>query len=677
MTSPQTAPQTTAQRTAPEATALLVELGRALRGRSFYEPGSRELQAVVSRAIRLWVADLRRCGALEVEVSEAGVRVPALAHQVPKLHLGGLAERLALRGVESLAFSRNLDADAVAAFVELVASEPRPAEGTGGFARALYACVPAGIAVNGEEPQAWADAPEPPAAPAAGPPALEEIEPGPEIPPETFEDADRDVSGFDFAPGELRTDHDAGSERAPGLDYSLSDAELELEIDDEVLTSPELETGDEPARAELPSTDADDVQLDAIDDTTLETVDETGTIELAAGDESPIPEPAVGPARYPDESYRRAEAREDTDTDVLREIPFEDTDATPALDPDGDGRWNQLRSLLSELERCTEDFRYNDLARRAEQLASSLADEGRSEAGIRAIRLFVQHAGDAAKRSPRQRDVASEQLERLVTGSRLEDLIELSCGDDAAVALDASQLLLAAGKPVVAPLLRMALRERKPARRGQLQAILIAMGDLLLPELLRALDAEDVGELRAAARLAGECQNPATVDRLEELLMHPEPSLRQEVAKALARVGDARSTEALARALQCPLEGVPTSAAYCLGSSGSGRAVEALLAALLAALESGEFGFAGEVIRSLGRLGRPEATPDLSAILLHRGMRKRRQYRELKLAAASALGRIPGDAAAGALAQAAQARDAQLRRAAQTALDRRRGHLGD
>ena len=45
--------------------------------------------------------------------------------------------------------------------------------------------------------------------------------------------------------------------------------------------------------------------------------------------------------------------------------------------------------------------------------------------------------------------------------------------------------------------------------------------------------------------------------------------------------------------------------------------------------------------------------------------------RELKLAAAAALAGIPGDDAVGALAQAAQARDAQLRRAAQTALDRR------
>jgi hypothetical protein len=45
--------------------------------------------------------------------------------------------------------------------------------------------------------------------------------------------------------------------------------------------------------------------------------------------------------------------------------------------------------------------------------------------------------------------------------------------------------------------------------------------------------------------------------------------------------------------------------------------------------------------------------------------------RELKAAAASALGSVPGDEAVAALARAAQTRDGQLRRAAQAALDRR------
>ncbi len=49
--------------------------------------------------------------------------------------------------------------------------------------------------------------------------------------------------------------------------------------------------------------------------------------------------------------------------------------------------------------------------------------------------------------------------------------------------------------------------------------------------------------------------------------------------------------------------------------------------------------------------------------------------RELKLAAAGALAKIPGDAAAAALTQLAQVRDTQLRRAAELSLARRESWL--
>ena len=61
-----------------------------------------------------------------------------------------------------------------------------------------------------------------------------------------------------------------------------------------------------------------------------------------------------------------------------------------------------------------------------------------------------------------------------------------------------------------------------------------------------------------------------------------------------------------------------------------------------------------------------------SSVLLERRVRFGGGWlRELKSAAVAALAAVPGDDAVAALAQAAQARDTQLRRAAQNALDRR------
>jgi HEAT repeat protein len=119
------------------------------------------------------------------------------------------------------------------------------------------------------------------------------------------------------------------------------------------------------------------------------------------------------------------------------------------------------------------------------------------------------------------------------------------------------------------------------------------------------------------------------------------------------------------------IAGLPALAARSLAASASPRAVDALLRAMYEAIQSRRPELAREAIGALGRLARPEATAALAELLLSRSLLKRRRLRELRIAAASALGRIPGDDAVGALAQAARSRDGQLRRAAQTALDRR------
>jgi len=209
-----------------------------------------------------------------------------------------------------------------------------------------------------------------------------------------------------------------------------------------------------------------------------------------------------------------------------------------------------------------------------------------------------------------------------------------------------------------------------------MHGILIAMGDAALPELLQAMDGAQPGRVRSAVRLAGEMQNPGAVPRIEALLASDDASERQEAAKALVRIGDPQAIEVLASALHSRVSDVPSLAAFCLGAAGTTRAAQALLQSLDEATAAHRFPFAVEVIRALGRLGRAEATPALADLVLRRSIRRRRQFRDLKLAATAALGRLPGDDAVGALAQAAQSRDTQLRRAAQTALDRRANAIG-
>jgi hypothetical protein len=596
-------------RTPSETTALLVEFGRAVKARSFYAAGEPEVRLLFSRAWRSFQTDLRRHGPLEVEAAPAWLRVAALSLRVPNVQLGGLAARLAERGVRSLRFEADLEMETLGALVELLAADAE--EAGGGLAAALYERAPRGIVVN-----------RAPAAPLLADTAVQTAPPAPPPPRPALEGREGDWSletdAPEVAPAAPEPAPAAAPERAP---------------------SPLGEPGAD-VTPEMPAAAADRARRAAVD------------ALLEASDATP-------------------RANEDTDTEAVEA----EGARVPEDAEDEDARGGQLEHLMRELGECEDDFQYREIARRAELLAAALADEGHGDAAYRALVTFARHGGDDGKRTPLQRDAAMDHLARLATGSRLADLVDRACAPEAESSLEATQVLLRLGSHVVPLLFRAAEREADPSRRGQIHGILIAMGDAALPEVLRAFESGELPAVRAATRLAGELQDPRAVAPLVALLEGGEASLRQEAAKALVRIGDPRAVEALVRGLESSVEGVPQLAAFCLGASASGRAGEALLGALRRAVGRRNYEFATELVRALGRLGRPEPTRDLVALLGHRGLRRRKAWRELKLAAAAALGRIPGDEAVAGLAQAARSRDPQLRRAAESALERRAAAL--
>ena len=683
------------ERTASETTALLVELGRAVKARSFYAASEPEVRLLFSRAWRSVQADLRRFGALEIEAAPAWLRVPGLALRVPNVQLGGLPQRLADRGVRTLRFETELSSDGFGTLVDLLAADPEDSPES--FAEMLYRRTPRGFIVNGTPSAAAAAAPAPPAveAPAApsAPLAVEAqaaLEPAParELPPQP-------------EPAPPIAAH------APVPELSL--AELER-TETPIAAAPEPIFPDPPPP---PPASLDDLFTDGPGALAkaervpppptipIGFLSEAGEGDWSLGTTGPRLRPTAPPAPPPragdfDAAYFDEPGSEDT---PIAEVPapfqlelgvdpsdatprtLEDTDtetveaeraaaASVALAEDDylsrDGRAEEVESLMRELPDCDDDFHYHDLARRAEILATALGDEGRVDLAYRAMVLFARHAGDDGKRTPLQRDAAMDHLQRLASGMRLGELVDRACAPNTESSLEATQVLLRLGSGVVPMLFRA-----DPNRRGQLHGILIAMGEAAMPELMRAFESREPVAVRAAARLAGELQSPKAVPPLAALLEGHDAALRQEAAKALVRIGDPRAIDVLVRSLESSVADVPNLAAFCLGAAGNGRAAEALQTSLRRAVGRRRYEFATELVRSLGRLGRAEATADLAALLAHRGLRYRSQWRDLKVAAASALGRIPGDEAKAALTEAARRGDGPVRRAAQTALDRR------
>ena len=377
-------------------------------------------------------------------------------------------------------------------------------------------------------------------------------------------------------------------------------------------------------------------------------------------------------AEAPDEASEGAQAEE------YREPPGdpEPSQSQKLDEPLGecaisDARSAELVDLLRELDDCEERGKYADIGRRVVNIAERLSEEGRLDDSYQVILELARHVGDDSKRPAGQVELAAEYLSSFTMGIRLADVIDRACAPGALSSVRATQVLLQLGEEVVPALLEAAEREPTSGRREQLHRILIAVGEKTLPTLLEAMEGRDPGRARSAIRIAGESQNPGAVPRLAEILIGEDEALREEAGKALVRIGDSSALEVLISMLDNDIDGLPALAAHCLAASASARAVDPLLQVMHESIQSRQTASARETIRALGRLARPEATGPLAELLLSKSLLKRRRLRELKVAAASALGRIPGDDAVGALAQAARSRDSQLRRAAQTALDRR------
>ena len=331
---------------------------------------------------------------------------------------------------------------------------------------------------------------------------------------------------------------------------------------------------------------------------------------------------------------------------------------------------HDLDVLLRQLDECETNSAYQDLARRAVHSAERAWLEGRRE---EVFPVFVRLAGHAqAKRADHSRELAQSFLRSIVQGERLEYVIQRALRGLDVADLDANQVLLALGEASVPALLDVATSLERGVERDRLAALVVTFGERALPAILDRLAERGAPQkLRAAIRVAGELQHPDVVPRLRGLLDADDRSVREEALRALVRVGSDAAINALAKALESNTPGLALAALQGLGSTGSARAAEPLRRALHHALEERDVPRGKEVIRALGRLGRPEAGPALVSLIERRVRLGGGWLRELKSAAVTALASIPGDEAVAALAQAAQARDSQLRRAAQTALDRR------
>lgn len=326
-----------------------------------------------------------------------------------------------------------------------------------------------------------------------------------------------------------------------------------------------------------------------------------------------------------------------------------------------------LLRVLAELEGCEDLGTYKELADRIQECSGLLLASQNFFDAYRAALVFTRHSGDLRGQPPEIRDEARARVQLLLESDEfLGFVVELAAADEGLTCVQATQVLVTCGAPIVPRLLDLHVMSDEATRRAA-ASVLIAMGDEALAGIAEELSSPILERARRAARLLGDLQHPRAVEHLDTALRSDEnPGIRLQAARALVRIGSERAIDALLTALEADVECAEL-AARCLGHARDPRVTGALIATIYE--HSGHpDAVRRQAIQSLGKLGGDEALDALRALLEQRSLLKRRRVRSLRIAAAQAIARIGSGPARVALEANARQGDTAVRRACHSAL---------
>ena len=347
-------------------------------------------------------------------------------------------------------------------------------------------------------------------------------------------------------------------------------------------------------------------------------------------------------------------------------------DEGPAAPPDAGSA--RLVAILQDLDRCSDDERYERLAGRAVDCARALCDEGLIAETLVALFTFADHVMGEGGRSAVQARIARSALLDLAIGDRLAALIDRACSNDTTGSVRAAQVLLIVGEQAVPALLERLDAEAGGAREGQLTGLLIALGECAVPALRAAMGSGSGNRARLGVKIAGDIQCPELVKPLRDLLCAKDGSLQKDAARALVEMGNSAALRALLEAVESRHDRTAEVAAYALGSLRDPRGLTALVRRLERATQERGWSLARQLLQAIGQFERGDRATAraLLAWVQRGGPPWRRPDLDLKLEAISTLGQLAGDETTAALREIAGLRaPSRLCERARRILDRR------
>jgi len=230
-------------------------------------------------------------------------------------------------------------------------------------------------------------------------------------------------------------------------------------------------------------------------------------------------------------------------------------------------------------------------------------------------------------------------------------------------------VLRSLGKAGAVPLINALVGENSRLGRRRLIAVLVSMGDVVVPWARQMLEDQRWFVVRNMVTVLGGIASAEAQKSLGQLAGDKDPRIRKEVARAFGRISGPTAHEQLLRFLEDPDPGVRVMAVSAAASHSSPQLLEALWTVFRdTRIGSADWNIKAAVLRTTGRLRMPEALPRLASIAARRPFFHRKRWRVLRRTAVQALGETGGQEAAALLERLRGDRDVEIRNAAIRAL---------
>ncbi len=335
-----------------------------------------------------------------------------------------------------------------------------------------------------------------------------------------------------------------------------------------------------------------------------------------------------------------------------------------------DVRQAALNGLFDLLELQTEPAIRCEILAILEMLFPNLLNKGefRTVAGVmRETRLIGTRAQELTdEQRARLRDLEVQLSQPAIVTQLVQSLDEAAAlpGDE-----DVTEVLRELRPTALGPLIDALPRVANPAVRGLLEAAVDRLATGHPAEAMRLLREPPGDSLPAVVALCGRLALQPAVPGLGELLSHADAGVRLAAVQALERIGSPGALTHIDRAIEDADRAVRLAAVRVVAARGYKGALRRIEAVVMGkGVKELDLTEKMAFFEAYGAVAGPSALRTLSAMLLPRGLLKRKEASDTRACAAIALGRIRTPEARDVLAQAADDKDLVVRNAVNRAL---------